>query len=390
MATVDKKQKGQAEAVETAETVQQPTAQPTEVTAATPETAAQTPAEATQTAQPAAQETAAQTQAPAQQTETPKKKVKVTDFTARILLEGRFSQDEAIAAIRAKLQTYRCLDDGFLKKVEEKDAFEIKKSYLPIYRLKATAEYLWKTGSKETAVDHTENKPVSVILHGAEAFWNAAEIGDCKGTKLEKPKAEADLYPCKKFAFKDCQKVLRQKAEQLAPQKKAKLNFVDEEYEVLYVPVIVATCEYGGKKYAMHFNTVNGACKVEYAVSQKTVAVADKTMARVAKNKRNIFGFFAYALTFAVLAFVKWSTDFGASTATDGGLKALIMAIVLCGVSLLVLFFWSLCFIYKKQNLIDKAVKKGRVAKASLSGFLSFVSCLFALASVVIFAVLVL
>ena len=351
-----------------------------------------------ETAQETVQETAQDDGAPTQEVpqkepmpQTDKKKGKITDFTARLLADEKYTMEEAIALAREKLQSYRYLDDGFLKATESKDAFAYTKSYAVAYRCKATAQYVWKTGAKQDEQAHETKKDIAVLLTSAPAYLRMESIGEGAYTKLEQEKSDDVLYPSKKQLLKDCVKSLREKAEAATPYRRAKIELSNECYEMVYVPIVTLACTYQGVRYCIEVNLVNGACHVcNYLVAETALKAAEKAMERVAKAKRSIVFSFFYALTFAVLAFLSWYVRFAGVQAGNEGVQALLMAIILGGVSVVVLVLRFLCNTYQKQKMVDAAVNKGVLPKTKGATFCGILAVLAAMVNVVLFAAFVL
>lgn len=375
----------------TAETTVETATAPTQEEQGQAETA-ETAGESTQTAAPTAEAAEEVPTQEATKQEPKKKKVKLADFTARVLADEKYTVEEAISLVRGKLQGYRYLDDGFLQATEAKDAFAFTKKYVPICRSGASVQYAWKTGAKDAAVPHEVSKDVSVIVAAQPQLLQVTEIGAVTGTKLEGAKADTDLYPATKISFADGVKALRAKAESLTPHKGAKIELNEEAYELIYVPVLLLTCEYQGKRYKAEVNLVNGACvAAEYLVSAAATAAADKTMENVAKAKRSIVSCFCYTLSFAVLAFLSWyqTVESGQQMSNEGA-QAILMALILCSLSLFTLVLRCICNVYKKQAMLDRTVKEGKLPTAKGAAFGNFLAFLAAAASVVLFAVFVL
>ena len=381
-------------AQETTATAETPQTPPTETTVEETPQAATTTGEETQTPQATVEETPQATEeAPKQEAvQTKKKKVKITDFTARMLANEKYTVEEAISLVRGKLQSYRYLDDGFLKATEGKDAFTFTKKYVPVCRATAVAQYVWKTGAKDAAVDHAETKDVEVMVAAQPQLLNVAELGAVSGTVLEEGKADVDLYPSTKVSFGEGVKALRAKVESLTPHKGAKIELNEEAYELIYVPVLLLVCEYQGKQYKAEVNLVNGACTAaDYLVASTAITAADKTVERVNKAKRSIVSCFFYTLSFTVLAFLSWYQNFAAEeVVSNEGTQAILMALILSGLSLFTLVLRCVCNVYKKQKMIDRAVSVGKLPTSKGAAFSSFLAFLAAVASVVLFAVFVL
>ena len=318
-----------------------------------------------------------------------KKKAKITDFTALLRVDAKYSTAEALDLLINTLKTkYRYLDEAFLGLAEGKAAFRTETLFAPVYRMKAQANFYWKKGKGAAALEHSSQVSVSEISSPAPAYLNATDFAAQSALGTETKIEEDRLTSGKKPSVKDCVKTLKEKAAQAAPDKKADCVFSGESYELLYVPVLKAELTFGEKVYTQWVNLVNGVCKTEYAVAEVAVLAAEKTMVKVAKRKRSIFSCLLYMLTFLVLNILHW--QIGKGKGLVGAISGSALTLILGGIALLGVLALGGCFAYNKQKLIDRAVTKGKLASAKTAAALNFAAILLALASVVLFTIFVL
>ena len=103
-----------------------------------------------------------------------------------------------------------------------------------------------------------------------------------------------------------------------------------------------------------------------------------------------IFSCFLYALTFTVLNILFWQLSPLVEGVVGKGLEGTTITLILGGISALILVMWFACFAYKKQKLVDRAVKKGKAPSAKGAALFALLSLVAAAASVALFAVFVL
>ena len=320
-----------------------------------------------------------------------KEKVKITDFTSYTMISAKYSVEEGLGLIVNHLRTrFFNLDEEFMKRVQGKTAFVSTKLYAPVYRMKAKANYYWKKGSKAAVEEYCLSSEVDSIATQTPDYLKAAELAGQSYSKLEAPMADEKLLLGKKINLKECMKLLKGKAESVAPDKKAEIILTEEQYELAYVPVLKAEITYEGKTYTQWVNLVNGECEAEYAVSPAAVAAAEKTMQKLGQRKRMIFSCFLYSLTFTVLNILFWQLSPLVEGVVGKGLEGTTITLILGGISALILVMWFACFAYKKQKLVDRAVKKGKAPSARGAALFALLSLVAAAASVALFAVFVL
>ena len=320
-----------------------------------------------------------------------KDKAKIADFTAYTMISAKYSVEEGLGLIVNYLRTrFFNLDEEFMKRVQGKTAFVSAKLYAPVYRMKAKANYYWKKGSKAAVEEYCLSSEVDSVATQAPDYLKPTELVGQSYSKLEAPMADEKLLLGKKISLKECVKLLKGKAESVAPDKKAEIILTEEQYELAYVPVLKAEITYDGKTYTQWVNLVNGECQAEYAVSPAAVAAAEKTMQKLGQRKRIIFGCFLYSLTFTVLNILFWQLSPLVEGVVGKGLEGTTVTLILGGVSALILAMWFTCFAYKKQKLVDRAVKKGKAPSAKGAALFALLSLVAAVASVALFTVFVL
>ena len=244
--------------------------------------------------------------------------------------------------------------------------------------------------AKYSVEEYCLSSEVDSVTTQTPDYLKAAELAGQSYSKLEAPMADEKLLLGKKINLKECMKLLKGKAESVAPDKKAEIILTEEQYELAYVPVLKAEITYEGKTYTQWVNLVNGECEAEYAVSPAAVAAAEKTMQKLGQRKRIIFGCFLYSLTFTVLNILFWQLSPLVEGVVGKGLEGTTITLILGGISALILVMWFACFAYKKQKLVDRAVKKGKAPSAKGAALFALLSLVAAAASVALFAVFVL
>ncbi|MBR2903108.1 MAG: hypothetical protein IKC37_00510, partial [Clostridia bacterium] len=180
-------------------------------------------------------------------------------FTAYLVPEAAYSDEAALDVLRQKLRGYKEIHLDFLAKVEEDDAFTLKREYIPVYRQSAVVDYAWTVKNKGEKTDHTERRSVSCRQHNAPAFFRADSFPtDIKTISLVSPKQPEELFACKHKTFSSCAEALKREAKAYAPQKNAKAQLYNRSYEIFYVPVLKAVCKFEDKEYVAYVNLING------------------------------------------------------------------------------------------------------------------------------------
>ena len=312
---------------------------------------------------------------------------KITDFTGRAIVDTRYSTEDGLGLILKSLrENYFHLDEDFLRLAEDRQSFVVTRLYAPVYYSSGVANYYWKKGNKQNLEEFTSAEKVEATLSAAPAFlkaeaWGAQEIFPT-GVVLSEDK----MIVAKKLSLKDGTRILKEKAELSKPIERADCILTQDDYQLVYVPIIKAELTYGDKVYTQWVNLVNGTVKVEYAVAPEVLSSVDKALERISQRKRSIFACLRYALTFVVLSILQGSLG-DKSESLKGGLESWLLSVILGGVAFGVLLLWLACFSYKKNKFVDKAVLENKMPSSKLAAFWSFLAVLLAIASVVLFAV---
>lgn len=312
---------------------------------------------------------------------------KITDFTTHSIVEIRYSTEEALDLIVKRLkERYFHLDERFLRLADGRQAFVINYLYAPVYRADGVANYYWKKGSKKNAEEFTSSANVTATASIAPAFLKAEELGRQAISPTGMVCPEEKLIVAKKPSLKEEMRLLKEQADLSKPIEKADCILTQENYQLVYVPVLKAELTYGDKVYTQWVNLVNGECQVEYAVAPDIVAAADKTMEKLAKRKRSIFSCLLYALTFVALNVLQW--QFGQEPQkVDGGIEAWLLTVILGAIAVVELVLWAVCFGYKKNKMVSKAVLENKMPSAKATVLWNFLAVVLAIGSVAMFAV---
>ena len=315
---------------------------------------------------------------------------KITDFTAHAVVDIRYSTEEALGLIVKRLkERYFHLDERFLRLADGRQAFVINYLYAPVYRADCVANYYWKKGSKKNVEEFTSSVKLEASASIAPPFLKAEELGSQEICPTGMVLTEDKLIVAKKPSLRDEMRLLKEKADISKPIKRADCILTQENYELVYVPILKAELTYGDKVYTQWVNLVNGECQVEYAVAPDLVATADKTMEKLARRKRSIFSCLLYALTFVVLNVLQWQFGQG-SQKVDSGIEAWLLTVILGGIAVGELVLWAACFGYKKNKMIARAVAEDKMPSAKASVLWNLLAVVLAIGSVVLFTVFVL
>lgn len=286
-------------------------------------------------------------------------------FAAYKQIKAGYTDEQALNLLRKRIYGYKEIHERFLKRIEEPDAFAVEKTFVAVYCAKSDVRYEWKTAVEKEEIPHVEVRTEEKSFTGANAELNAMSFQRDGISDLQKPKKKAELLPGDKLGFDKVRKSFDKCVKKSAPDKKCKILKRGEAYEVVYVPVMKATCSLDGESYVGYVNLHNGASYSAYKVSERLEKAVDKTIAAVRSSKQSLIGSCCFALTFCVLAMLnvlypEW--DFGAITMDTAW-----VAIVLAAIAALPLVC-SFCLVgYKKQTMIDKSVKTGKLPNALLA-----------------------
>ncbi len=312
---------------------------------------------------------------------------KITDFTGHSIVDARYSAEEGVGLVLKSLrENYFHLDEEFLRLAEGRQSFVITRLYAPVYCSVGVANYYWKKGGKQNLEEFTSSENISATVSAAPAFLKAEEWGTQEVAPTAIIVAEEKMLATKKPSLKDGIRLLKEKADNSKPIKKADCIITQEDYQLVYVPIIKAELTYGDTVYTQWVNLVNGAVKVEYAVANEVLSTADKTLEKLKGRKRSIFSCLLYSLTFVVLSILQGSVG-DKSEGVKGGLESWLLSVILGGVAFGVLMLWLACFSYRKNKLVNRAVLENKMPSAKLTVLWNVLAGLLAAASVVLFAV---
>ena len=312
---------------------------------------------------------------------------KITDFTGHAIVDARYSVEEGIGLILKSLrEEYFHVDEQFLRLAEGGQSFVITRLYAPVYCSAAVANYYWKKGEKQNLEEFTSSVNIGATVSAAPAFLKAEEWGEQEVCPTGIIVAEDKMLATKKPSLKEGMRLLKEKADLSKPIQKADCILTQEDYHLVYVPIIKAELTYGDKVYTQWLNLVNGTLKVEYAVAPEVLSAADKTLEKLSGRKRSIFSCLLYALTFVVMSVLQGQFGNKSETLT-GGLESWLLSVILGGVAFGVLVLWLACFGYKKTKLVDRAVLENKMPSAKLAVLWNVLAVLLAIASAALFTV---
>ena len=271
----------------------------------------------------------------------------------------------------------------FLQKIEEPSAFRMEKLFVPVHCGKADVRYSWKTKVNKVESEHEEICTKERRFSGAKQELDVTNflLGDLPNSeeKKETELVEHDGYDFKKTArkFNACLK-------SASPAKNASIEKRDEEYTLVYVPVMKTTCTLDGEKYVGYVNLHNGACYSAYKVSDAVEKAADKAALAAKFAKRTLWGTFLFSLTFCLL------TILSALKLTDWNFGALTtntvwVTIVLAALSLPSLSLMLGINTVKKDALIERAVRINKLPGVAWPRFASVVGVFCTIGAVLLF-----
>lgn len=356
----------------------------------TVKTAVQTAAE--QPVTPPAEERAAENAAAkVEQTESKKTPVFVPDskdkkprgYASRIQLAARYTEEQAQNMLRKKIYQYKEVHLRFLRKVEEASAFSIERLYVPVHCGKTEVRYQWKTKTNKVESQHEEICAKEKRFSGANKDLEVENFQmDGQPEVMEKKKAE--LVEGEAYNFKKAVHAFNAYVKTTAPAKHATVEKRGEEYVLVYVPVIKATCTLDSEKYVGYVNMHNGACYSSYKVSDVLEDATDKAVVAAKLAKRTLVGTFLFSMTFCLLtllsalSLVNWK--FGALQT-----KALWISLALAAFSLPSLVLAIMVGAIKKENLIAKSVRSHKMPSGAWPRFASIVGVLCMVGTVLLF-----
>ncbi len=288
-------------------------------------------------------------------------------------LKALYSDEQALNLLRRKIFQFKEIDSDFLKKIEENNAYRMERVYVPVAKVTAKVRYSWKTKSKQESFEHDERKVVEKLyvmeeqgLNGTD-FSKSVSIGDTK-------KADEKMFGGKKYPFKKAKKQFYGTLRAAKPNKKAKTQTVGESYELIYVPVLKATCYFDGVAYVGYVNLVNGACISDYKISERLERAVDKTVAKVRGARQwmwsscmFLLGLFAFSICKAF--YPGWS--FAAVNA-----KVMTWGIWLAAFGIVPILGLFSTLVYKRKEMESKTVATGKLPHSYLAKAMVFFSLL--------------
>jgi hypothetical protein len=312
------------------------------------------------------------------------------------IADAVYTEEQALETLRRSLDAAKWADADFVQHAASNETFTLTREYLPVYRLTAKVEYSYKVKAedkkddeqalpeteekKPKAVEKTETKSVEVFLNETPEQLGAGELSGAVRKLEGVERSETFALARLEYAIpvKKGERALMEKAAKLTPVKGAKIKFTEENYEVVLLPVLVATCVFRDRKYVSRINLGNGKCAVSYPVSAKLSDGVEKSMRSAGTAKLCSFFAFLYTLTFGVLALVGKIRKVS-SVETP----MLIVLFALVAVPILAI---SRAASYKRDKLIRSAKEKGTLPKVTPAKLWSLLAWAVAIFSAVLFA----
>lgn len=315
------------------------------------------------------------------------KEKKPKAFSAYKHLKTLYSEDQALNLLRRKIFQYKEIAPEFLKKIEESNAYRMERVYIPVAKVSASVRYSWNTKGAGETFAHNEIKRVEKLYVDGEQglnamdFSTAALIGDAK-------KGDERLFGQKRYTLKKAKKQFNATLRGAKPNKKAKLQTCGESYELIYVPVLKATCYFEGEAYVGYVNLVNGACISEYKISDRLERAVDKTAAKVRSARQSMISSCFFLLALVLFAGFK-------AFYPDWSFKAVDMGVLFSGIwiaAFMAVPIFGLCttLVYKRKTMKEKTVATGKLPHAYLAKTMVFFSWLSCAGGAVLFALKVL
>lgn len=331
-------------------------------------------------AQPVVQEkTAAEKEKEALSATFEVKEKKLKAFAAYKQVKEEYQEEQALNLLRKKIFQYKEIDQKFLKKIEENSAFKTEKIYLPIAQVEANVRYTWSTKVDKEKIEHTDVKKVMKLFSNGVESLDAVNVLTGGATTV-KMKEDAALFEKNKYKFSTAAKEFKNAVKKEKPVKNAKVETCAEVYELIYVPVLKATCVFEGETYVGYINLVNGACISDYKTSERLNAATDKVMAQVKISRMQmvialLFNFALWVMSFfkSWLPDWKWDPKYGVFSIIVG-------AIVIVPVLMLV---WLAMF--KADKMKGKAVQTGKMPTGTLANIAAIIGWAACVAAAVLF-----
>lgn len=286
------------------------------------------------------------------------KKEKVKEFSSYKQLREMYGESQALNLLRRKILQYKEIDSKFLRKIEEQNAFRVEKVYVPVVRATANVRYEWKTKGEGEEFSHSEIKKTEKLF---------SDVGELDVLNYHAdyvlPDKERDveaLYKKQEYPIKKAIKHFNRAIHNASPNSHAKVDSRGDSYELIYIPVIKAICNYNGEDYIGYVNLVNGACVSDYKISERLENAVNKVMDKAHTARLSLISSLLFVLTLCGLAVVRalapnwnaWNFNFTAGVA---GLAAIALVPIL-GI--------GYTYSYKDKRMKLKAVTTGKLPSA--------------------------
>lgn len=286
------------------------------------------------------------------------KKAKITGFTGYKQLREMYGESQALNLLRRRILQYKEIDSKFLRKIEEENAFRVETVYVPVVRATANVRYAWKTKGEGEEFAHSEIKKTEKLF---------SDVGELDVLNYQAdyvmPDKERDvesLYKKQEYSIKKAVKHFTRAIHNASPSAHAKVDSRGDSYELIYVPVLKAICNYNGEDYIGYVNLVNGACISDYKISERLENAVNKVLDKAHTARMSLISSLLFALTLCGLAVVRalaptWKAWSFAFTGGVVGLGAIALIPILC-----IVYTYS----YKSKNMKVKAVTTGKMPSA--------------------------
>lgn len=286
------------------------------------------------------------------------KKEKIKEFSAYKQLREMYGESQALNLLRRKILQYKEIDGKFLRKIEEQNAFRVEKVYVPVVRATANVRYEWKTKGEGEEFSHSEIKKTEKLF---------SDVGELDVLNYHAdyvmPDKERDvegLYKKQEYPIKKAIKHFNRAIHNASPNSHAKVDSRGDSYELIYIPVIKAICNYNGEDYIGYVNLVNGTCVSDYKISERLENAVNKVMDKAHTARLSLISSLLFVLTLCGLAVVRalapnwnaWNFNFTAGVA---GLAAIALVPIL-GI--------GYTYSYKDKRMKLKAVTTGKLPSA--------------------------
>ena len=286
------------------------------------------------------------------------KKAKVTEFCAYKQLREMYGEAQALNLLRRKILQYKEIDSKFLRKIEEQNAFRVEKVYVPVVRATANVRYEWKTKGEGEEFAHSEIKKTEKLFSDVGELdvlnYHADYVLPDKARDVE------ELYKKQEYPIKKAIKHFTRAIHNASPNSHARVDSRGDGYELIYVPVIKAICNYNGEDYIGYVNLVNGACVSDYKISERLENAVNKVLDKAHTARMSLISSLLFVLTLCGLAVVRalaptwqaWNFNF------TGGVLGL------AGITLIPILGIGYTYSYKSKQMKVKAVTTGKMPSA--------------------------